>query len=352
MIGKRSNKALVVLATGAFLFLAFVYVAFSKYPTIYTVRGETMGTTWSVQVSSADSAALITIEDELRALLLHLDEDVYSTWAPQSELSRLNRSPPGQNIGISSELMSVLSMSKTLHVATGGAFDITIGTLVNLWGFGPVNAQAAIPDGAAIESGRQDLGISALALDEQGMTVLKQKSLTLDLSAIAKGYAVDRAAGLLAQSGYMSYLVEIGGEIRARGLRPDGQPWLIAIEAPLANSRIAYAAIANYGEAIAVAGSGDYRNFREIGGTRYSHEIDPRTGYPIAHDLAAVTVIADSAARADAWSTALMVLGPKEGKALADSENLAAYFIMRDGAALEHIYTAAFARFLYPRQGI
>lgn len=311
-----------------------------------------MGTTWNVQISSANPAKLQKIETELEALLRHLDLDVYSTWASQSELSRLNLTPPGNTLDISPELMTVLAISKTLHVATGGAFDITIGPLVNLWGFGPVDVPSSLPDVQAVERSRQLLGMSDLILDEAGLTVMKQKPLTLDLSAIAKGYAVDEAASVLVQNNYTSFLVEIGGEIRASGLRPDGKPWIIAIESPLADSRVAYSVIANYGEPIAVAGSGDYRNFRDIGGTSYSHEIDPRTGYPIAHDLASVTVIADSTAKADAWATALMVLGPEEGKALADGENLAAYFIMRDGAALEHTYTAAFARFFYPRQGI
>ena len=311
-----------------------------------------MGTTWSVQINSTASPVLQKTSHELETLLHHLDVDVYSTWSAGSELSKLNASPVGATVKVSAELMAVLAMSKVLHVATDQTFDITIGPLVNLWGFGPEETPTTLPDAAVVEQYRHKLGMADLVLDPNALTVLKNKALTLDLSAIAKGYVVDEAARLLTQNGYTSFLVEIGGEIRAQGLRPDNKPWVIAIETPLTDVRAPYAALANYGETIAVAGSGDYRNFREINGTRYSHEIDPRTGYPISHNLAAVTVIADSTAKADAWATALMVLGPAEGKALADSENLAAYFIMRDGTVLQHTYTAGFARFLYPEQGI
>lgn len=348
---KRPNKALVVSATGAFLFLILVFLLPEKTQ-IRTIRGATMGTTWSVQISSAASSVLQKTGHELEVLLHHFDADVYSTWNKNSELSRLNASAIGESFKVSPELMAVLAMSKVLHAATHQAFDITIGPLVNLWGFGPEEIPMQVPEAAVIDQHRQQMGIADLVLDAKTGTVVKNRPLTLDLSAIAKGYAVDEAARLLVQNGYTSFLVEIGGEIRTQGLRPDNKPWVIAIETPLTDARAPYAAIANYGEAIAVAGSGDYRNFREINGTRYSHEIDPRTGYPIAHNLAAVTVISDSAAKADAWATALMVLGPEDGKVLADSENLAAYFIMRDGAVLQHRYTAAFARFLYPKQGI
>jgi FAD:protein FMN transferase len=347
----RQKTALVVSATGAFLLLLFTYLQSGKIQ-IHTAHGATMGTTWNVQISAADSPSLHNVSTELEQLLRHLDVDVYSTWVEDSELGRLNTSPPGQAVEVSPELMAVLAMAKKLHLETSEAFDITIGPLVNMWGFGPQSAPATRPAAAAIEQNRQKLGMADLLLDETNRTVLKQKPLELDLSAIAKGYAVDAAANLLVQKGYAAFLVEIGGEIRVQGLRPDHKPWVIAIEAPRADARVAYDALANYGETIAVAGSGDYRNFREIDGKVYSHEIDPRTGYPVSHNLAAVTVVADSAASADAWATALMVLGPYEGKALADSENLAAYFIMRSGAGLEHTYTAAFARYLYPKQGI
>jgi FAD:protein FMN transferase len=342
----RSKKALVVPAAGAFLFLVFVYFQAGR-TRIYTAEGATMGTTWSVQVSAANFPNANALHAELNELLHTLDVEIFSTWTPNSELSLLNASPPDREIPVSPALMTVLSMSKTLHAETNQAFDITIGPLVNLWGFGPQPVPAQLPDAAAVEQQLHQLGMQDLMLDQADSTVLKHKALTLDLSAIAKGYAVDVVADLLIQKGYQSFIVEIGGEIRTQGLRPDHKPWVIAIESPVVGSRVPYDAIANYGEPIAVAGSGDYRNFRDINGTVYSHEIDPRTGYPIAHNLAAVTVIADSAARADAWATALMVLGAEEGRALADSENVAAYFIMRDGTALEHTHTAAFTRFLY-----
>jgi thiamine biosynthesis lipoprotein len=217
--------------------------------------------------------------------------------------------------------------------------------LVNLWGFGPQPA-GAIPDAAAIAAAQARLGLNALHIDRSAGTVTFDKALTLDLSGIAKGYAVDAVAGLLQDLGFASFLVEIGGELRLQGARPDGRSWIVAVERPQGGMPEAFTRLDLHGKAAGLAGSGDYRNYREVDGRRYSHEIDPRTGRPVAHTLASVTVLATTAAAADAWATALMVLGPDEGRAVADSEGLAAYFILRGPNGFEPAYTAAFARYL------
>jgi thiamine biosynthesis lipoprotein len=338
------KQALAVFAAGAFFWLVFSLFAGSGAH-IHTLQDGTMGTTWSVQVSSADVELLPRHGAELKALLAHLDRAVFSTWNPDSELSRLNRSPLGVAQPVSAELLAVLQLAQEIHGKSRNSFDVSVGPLVNLWGFGP-EPFAGIPDAASIATARARLGLDALQLDPGAGTVTRHKDLQLDLSGIAKGYAVDRVAELLLAQGYASFLVEIGGEIRLQGLRPDGSPWIVAVERPQSGMREVYARVSSRGAALALAGSGDYRNFRDVGGRRYSHEIDPRTGYPVAHQLAAVTVISSSAAHADAWATALMVLGPEEGMVVADSEELAAYFIMHAPDGLTHKQTAAFERFL------
>jgi thiamine biosynthesis lipoprotein len=245
-------------------------------------------------------------------------------------------------------MRDALVLARQIYDASRHSFDVSVGPLIDLWGFGP-KPFTAVPDAASIAAAKAALGLEALRLDASASTVTFDRALTLDLASVAEGYAVDRLADLLAERGFDSFLVEIGGELRLQGQRPDGTGWIVAVERPQGGEREVYARLDSRGDALAVSGSGDYRNFHEVDGRRYSHVIDPRTGYPITHALASVTVIGDTAAAADAWSTALMVLGPEEGRELADSEGLAAYFIMRAPADFEHAYTPAFARYLAPQ---
>jgi thiamine biosynthesis lipoprotein len=337
-------KALAVLAAGAF-FCLLLLRQLAGEPRLHVLEGATMGTRWQVQLVLADGAAVPAIAADIERLLAHLDRVVFSTWAEDSELSRLNRSAPGIAHSASPDMLAVLSLALDIHARSRGAFDISVGALVNLWGFGP-GLVDGVPDAAAIAGGKALAGIDALRVDQGLGTVTFAKPLALDLSGIAKGYAVDVVAGLLLARGIDNFLVEIGGELRLQGHAADGGSWRIAVERPEAGMREAYARIDSGGKALALAGSGDYRNVREIKDIRYSHEIDPRTGAPVAHALASVTVISDTAASADAWATALMVLGPDEGRAVADSEGLAAYFIMRAPDGFDDAYTAAFARYL------
>lgn len=348
MSGRLRNKALAVPAAGAFFWLVYV-VLVDPAPALLSLQGATMGTRWNVQLVTdgqtdpGDTAAAV------QALLERLDHDVFSTWDSGSELSRLNRQPPDTAVPVSADLFAVLQLARHLHTRSGGAFDISVGALVNLWGFGPEPAAEGIPAADALAAARALTGLDALVLDPVTRTATTTRPLTLDLSGIAKGHAVDAVALLLQDRGVTDFLVEIGGELRLQGRRPDGSGWMIAVEAPRSDLREVFARIDSHGESLALAGSGDYRNFRDADGKRYSHEIDPRTGYPVDHDLAAVTVLAATAAEADAWATALMVLGPEEGPRLADGEGLAAYFIMRAPAGLEPHYTRAFAPYLAPR---
>lgn len=346
-----STRALAVFTAGAFFWLAFQWRAPIAERQIHALQGSTMGTTWQVQLATDTSAQqLDTLATELQVLLRRLDKDIFSTWAADSELAQFNRAASGEAHKLTPELIDVLLLSRQLYDESEHSFDISIAPLVDAWGFGPEPVNG-IPTTAEIAAARTRLGMEDLQIDAAAGTALRPERLALDVAGIAKGYAVDQLAELLIAAGHADFVVEIGGEIRLQGRRPDGQPWIVAIEAPQGGARKVHARVSGDGGALALAGSGSYRNFREVDGQHFSHELDPRTGYPVSHKLAAVTVIADSAAVADAWATALMVLGPDEGLRLASTRKLAAYFIMHAPAGLESRLTPAFEAFLYEEQG-
>lgn len=326
-------QALIVLAVGAFLFMQF---GADAKPQQLSLSGSTMGTSWNVQlVSTKNSSSLQVLAQDISHLLERLDKQIFSTYSATSEISRLNQAEPGTAMALSVDMLKVLQVAQQVYTASDHAFDITIAPLVNLWGFGPVALTQELPGPSAIDAARSLLGMEALIVDAQAATLIKKRAVQLDMSGIAKGYAVDKLAELLMAQGEENFLVEIGGELRVQGWRADQQAWTLAIEKPQAGSRTAFTSLYSQGGSLAVAGSGNYRNYREVAGKRYAHEIDPRTGYPVQHQLAAVTVIAASAMQADAWATALMVLGVEAGTIKANSLHLDAYFIMHNADAPE-----------------
>lgn len=316
--------------------------------------GLTMGTSYSVQFVAAFTAEQQqALEEEVGELLFALDKEVFSTYAQDSELSRLNRSADLGPTPVSPELFSVLEESLRVAELSGGAFDITLAPVVDLWGFGPgkLALQRQRPPQEQLDQALSSVGYGAIKLNSANGTVEKERPLTLDLSAIAKGYGVDRLAELLESKGISDYFVEIGGELRISGHKDARQQgWVPAIEAPVDGPSQVYEVFRSRGESIAIAGSGDYRNYFESEGVRYSHEIDPRSGLPISHALAAVYVIDESAMTADALATSYMVLGPTAALELAEATGQAAYFIVRDEAAQQLKFTSfstlAFADFL------
>lgn len=343
-----TRKALIVSAVGAFL-LWVAWFAGQRQAALLVLSGSTMGTTWQVQVVDDGSLRLQDLDAAIPALLGELDRGIFSTWAEDSELSRLNARDDGAPVQVSPALFEVVEAALEVYTKSGGAFDASIGPLIDLWGFGPQPA-AGEPDAAAVAAARARLGMDALRLDAASSSVRKPPRVQLDLSGIAKGYAVDRVAALLQEQGATHFLVEIGGELRLQGRRPDGSAWRIAIEVPDPLQRTTHALLDSGGRAMALAGSGDYRNFRLVDGQRQSHEIDPATGAPVRHALAAVTVLADTAMTADAWATALMVLGPEQGIETAVRLGLSAYFIMRAGDGWQSRHTGAFASHLVSDQ--
>lgn len=293
-------------------------------PVRHALNGPTMGTSWQARFHAAPGFDPAPLRAALQAAVDEVDAQM-STYRPDSALMRLNAAPPGEWLAVPARLMEVLRLGLRIGRDSGGAFDIGLGDASAAWGFGPrpadegrIRAALAAPRRPAHE---------VLEPDARGLRLRKHAPLTLDLDGIAKGYGVDRLTGTLRAHGISSALAGIDGEMRATGLRPDGSPWVIAVEAPDPDRRAPHSVLAL--EDAAVATSGDYRHRVELRGRQLSHTMDPARGAPLAAPPASVTVIAPSCAEADAWATALMVLGEGAGAALARRRGLDALFLMR-----------------------
>jgi len=309
------------------------------------INGSTMGTVYSVKLNAAGFGEQEPIlKSGIESILQEINRQM-STWDPQSVLSTINRHAGTDWIEIPEDLYKVLESALDIARQTDGALDITIGPLVNLWGFGAEESAPAIPDEHEIKSLLERTGFRLLELDPASRRLRKKRSeLYIDLSAIAKGYAVDEIARYLDRREISNYLVEVGGEIQAHGVNPDGEAWQIGIEKPASNefSIQRVVPLSNQG----MATSGDYRNFRMIDGVRYSHTIDPRTGKPVSHELAAVTVIHPSTMVADGFATALLVLGPETGLEFAEKMNLSVLFVIRQEDDFIEKMTPSFRRLI------
>ncbi len=307
--------------------------------------GVTMGTGYTVKVVDIpDNLEPKTLESDIVQILDEVN-DRMSTYRKDSELSKFNATKVTDWVLASSELVLVVAEALRVSELTGGAFDVTVAPLVNLWGFGAnINANR-VPSEQEINAGLAKVGYRHLHTKHSPPSLKKDREdLDIDLSAIAKGYAVDRVAGHFESLGIGNYMVEVGGEIRARGLNAKGLPWKIAIERPSPEIRAIYATINLTDHSVAT--SGDYRNYFEEKGQRFSHTLDPRTGKPIDHSLASVTVISSTAMHADAMATALMVRGLQSGYQLAESERLAAFFIHKTASGFAEKSTTAFKQYI------
>lgn len=290
-----------------------------------------MGTTYTVKYLNKDATQASPTPTEMKnkidKLLVEINQ-LMSTYIPDSELSRLNQAPQNVAFPISEATQYVIQEAIDLHKLSKGMLDITVGPLVNQWGFGPSAKAIKIPTKEQIIETMTYVGIDKFSL-ENGQIVKQHPKVYIDLSTIAKGYGVDEVAELLLSEGFSNHLVEIGGEMRLSGKKMNDESWLVAIEKPLSGQR-SIQRIVNVGDN-AIATSGDYRNYFEEDSVRYSHLINPKTGYPIQHKLVAVTVVAPKSIRADGLATALMVMGTQAGRALAEQEDIAALFITKDG---------------------
>jgi len=308
--------------------------------------GATMGTTWSVRVALAkDAAPRAALQASLQRELDQVVAEM-SHWEPGSDLGRFNRAGACTWHTLPDGFFQVLSYAMNVGRETGGACDPCAGALVNLWGFGPTGrhdeAGFVAPSARDVATVRAGMAGRAVELDAPRKRAFQPGGVQLDLSAVAKGYGVDRLALHLEGVGVRDYLVEVGGELRGAGVKPDGQPWWVALEAPLPGA--GEIAVALHG--LAVATSGDYRKYFMQDATRRPHTIDPRSGMPVTNALASVTVVHESAMAADAWSTALTVLGPQQGLAAAERKRLAARFLVREGEGLREILSSPFQNML------
>ena len=310
----------------------------------HTFRGATMGTTYAVTVvgRGIDDRRLDALQADVQGALDRVDATM-SHYRPDSDLSRFNRWRETAPFEVAGELAGVVRESIAISRLTGGALDVTVAPLVDAWGFGAPGPAAALPTETEIAALRRDVGYRYLEVDEASSTLRKERpGVRIDLSSIAKGHGVDRAAEALAAGGIVDYLVEVGGEVRAGGATETGAPWQVGIETPRPG-RSAVHRVVPLGDG-ALATSGEYRNFYDLAGARLSHTIDPRTGRPVTHRLRSVSVLADRCARADGLATALEVLGPDDGYALAVERDWAVMFIVEDdGGVLRDRLTPAFA---------
>ncbi|OQY20247.1 MAG: FAD:protein FMN transferase ApbE [Desulfobacteraceae bacterium 4572_35.1] len=342
---KRIFYSLIVLIT-----LAGMVIYLNKYSTqkqtLISINGQTMGTTYHIKLLQESSTTIdkISLKKLIDQRLSEIDHRM-STYKQDSELSLFNRFPDKQWMPISSELLYVVKTGQELSRRTNGAFDMTVGKLVNLWGFGPSTKEKIIPNQLQINNLLQYCGYEKIQLKTQPPAIIKESNnIFLDLSAIAKGYAVDAVAKVILNNDINNFLVEVGGEIITKGHKINNMPWVVGIETPVSNKRKIRKKLHLNGAAMAT--SGDYRNFFDYGGKRYSHTIDPRTGYPVKHTLASVTVVSGSCMKADGLATAFMVMGPEKGLNFSEKNNIAIFMIIKNGDKFIEKQSAAFNKYL------
>lgn len=317
-------------------------------PVVIKFSGPIMGTQYHVSVVesegiSLDKAGQQALAEGIKNTLVDVDLKM-STYKQHSELSRFNQTSVGQWFPVSADTAVVVEEALQIAAESGGVFDPTIGPLVNLWGFGPDLKPDQVPSEAELALAFERVGYRSVAVkgvESDAPSLRKDKNIYLDLSAIAKGYGVDQVARYLDRQGFHNYLVEVGGELRLKGRKPDGTTWKIAIEKPSTSGQVVQEVLALTN--VSVATSGGYRNYFEADGQRFSHTINPLTGRPITHKLASVTVLHPSCATADAMATALMVMGPEKGLEFAREQGLAVYMLVKaDGEGFDVIQTEQF----------
>lgn len=307
----------------------------------YLMQGKTMGTTYNIKVVG-ENIDTVKLQQGIDDKLKQLNQEM-STYIKDSELSRFNQSTSLEPISVSTGLARVVKEAIRLGALTQGALDVTVGPLVNLWGFGPEYRPETVPSDELLIATKARVGLDKLTF-ANGMLAKKIPDIYVDLSTIAKGYGVDLVAEFIEANGINNYLVEIGGEMRLKGFKHTGELWHVAIEKPLTNERAVHQIIVPKDNAVAT--SGDYRIYFEADGQRFSHIIDPKTGKPINHKLVSVTVIHPSSMTADGLSTAMMVMGEEKALAFAEENDLAVYIIAKTDHGFVEQSTVKFMQYL------
>ncbi len=308
------------------LLALFTLSACDKPDQTYRFSGSTMGTTYNIVIISKDTHIRAKAQTAIKSSLKYVNRHL-NNWNKDSEISRFNRSNSTAPIKIGPSLLQIMHASNIVHEQSNGFFDTTLDPIIDLWGFGPIQAEKKAPSATQIKTMLTQIGQSQqLELNSEDQTLKKRhKHVTINLSAIAKGYGIDKIAESFEELNIENFMIEIGGDLLTRGENPYGQDWRIGIEQPdsFGKDLQKIVTVSN----LAMATSGDYRNYFEESGKRYSHIIDPHTGYPIKHKTVSVSVLAQNAMYADAWATALLALGQEEGRKIAEKYNIAAFFI-------------------------
>ncbi|WP_196138794.1 FAD:protein FMN transferase [Aliikangiella sp. G2MR2-5] len=322
--------------------LTFIFFlsACEQAPEYIHLQGYTMGTTYNVKAEDRGDAEALQkrIDERLKEI-----NQLMSTYIDDSELSLFNHNQSLDCLPLSKDTLTVIQAAVDISESTQGKFDVTLAPLIELWGFDKKETNNAIPSQQEITALLAKIGFSKIAI-ENGCIKKGDEQLSINLSAIAKGYGVDEIARIVAESGHKNFLVEIGGEIVVKGVNPKGKAWTVAIESASTADRSIQRLLSL--KDISVATSGDYRNYFEKDGKRYSHTIDPTTGYPIEHNLASVTVLHKQNMMADAIATAMMVMGPKASLEYAEKHQLPVFILVKNGEQFEEKYSSAFEPYL------
>lgn len=343
-------KTLSLAPRGLLLSLVLLLTACQPAPTQTRIQGNTMGTYYAVTLSDPFPGGQAALQGEVDALLARINQEI-STYDPGSLISRFNQDAGKTPMVIPTSMARIVQQGMDAGRLTQGKLDVTVGPLVNLWGFGPDKRPVKRPTAEQIAKARERVGIDKLSLTPQGDHFLLGKAipdLYLDLSTLGEGAASDDIAALLERKGVHNYLVEVAGAVRSKGHNDKGNPWRVAIVEPSDRPGAIEDVVTPNGMALSTAGS--YRNYYELDGRRYSHIIDPATGEPVTHKLVSASVITPTALEADALDTALMVMGPEQAMAFATEHKLAVYLIIKTEQGFAAKHTPAFAPYLVRRQ--
>ena len=314
---------------------------------VEVLSGPTMGSTYTIKyVFNASTPASDTVGVEVQSILDEVDRQM-STYRLDSDIARFNQSPANTCLPMPQPVLDLAQYGYELSRSSDGAFDLTLGPLLNLWGFGPQARAKHVPSAADIAKAKTQIGYQHVRV--VGNQLCKDADVQVEFNSIAAGYTVDRISERFTELNIDSYMIEVTGELIAKGRKPDGSPWRIALEQPLGDGQRVIQRVLEI-DGYGINTSGDYRNYFEENGVRFSHTIDPQVGAPISHRLASVTVVDPSALHADGLGTVLLVLGPERGLAFAEERKIAAFFVMRDGEGFATQVSSEFSR-MFPEGG-
>ena len=314
---------------------------------VEVLSGPTMGSTYTIKyVFNASTTAADAVGVEVQSILDEVDRQM-STYRLDSDIARFNQSPANTCLPMPQPVLDLAQYGYELSRSSDGAFDLTLGPLLNLWGFGPQARAKHVPSAADIAKAKTQIGYQHVRV--VGNQLCKDADVQVEFNSIAAGYTVDRISERFTELNIDSYMIEVTGELIAKGRKPDGSAWRIALEQPLGDGQRVIQRVLEI-DGYGINTSGDYRNYFEENGVRFSHTIDPQVGAPISHRLASVTVVDPSALHADGLGTVLLVLGPERGLAFAEERKIAAFFVMRDGEGFATQVSSEFSR-MFPEGG-